>query len=111
MDILIQANGVPLSEELKATIEEKIAHVEQFAPRAIRVRVRVRKISAHPSPRQYNVRVLCEIPGNDLSAEENGADVLSAVEAAAAKLERRLRKRKTDRLARRTRGVRVRQKV
>jgi ribosomal subunit interface protein len=110
MDILIQATGVTLAENLKATIEDKIAHLEQYAPRALRARVRVRKVSAHASDRQYCVRILCEIPGNDLSAEENGADVLTAVEAAAAKIERRLSKRKTERLAKRGRGPRAKEK-
>jgi len=111
MDILIQANGITLADNLKATIEEKIARIEQYAPRALRARVRVRKVSAHPSGRQYSVRVLCEIPGADLSAEESGADVLSAMDAAASKIERRLRKRKTEHLARRVRGSRAKEKV
>lgn len=111
MDILIQANGVTLTDDLKATIEEKISHVEQLAPRAVRTRVRVRKVSAHPSGRQYSVCVLCEIPGADLSAEESGADVLSALDVVTSKIERRLRKRKTERLAKRSRGPRAAEKA
>jgi putative sigma-54 modulation protein len=106
MDILIQADGVTLTEAIRGIIDEKIGHVEQYAPRAVRARVRLRKVSAHPSPRQYMVRVLVEIPGADLSAEESGANVVGALEVVAGKIERRLRKRKTDRLARRERGVR-----
>jgi ribosomal subunit interface protein len=111
MDILIQADGVTLSDALKATVEEKISRVEQFAPRAVRTRVRVRKVSAHVSNRQYNVRVLCEIPGADLSAEETGPDVISALDVATSKIERRLRKRKTEILAKRTRGPRAKEKA
>jgi ribosomal subunit interface protein len=106
MDILIQADGVTLTEAIKNVVDEKMGHVEQYAPRALRARVRLRKVSAHPSPRQYTVRVLVEMPGADLSAEESAANVISALEAVAGKIERRLRKRKTDRLARRERGVR-----
>ena len=106
MDILILADGVTLTEAIKAAIDEKISHVEQYAPRAVRARVRLRKVSAHPSPRQYTVRVLVEIPGADLSAEESRGDVVSALDVVAGKIERRLRKRKTDRLAKRVRGVR-----
>ena len=73
---------------------------------AVRARVRLRKVSAHPSQRQYTVRVLVEMPGADLSAEESRADVISALDVVAGKIERRLRKRKTDRLAKRGRGVR-----
>ena len=106
MDILIQADGVTLTEAIKDVVDEKIGRVEQYAPRALRARVRLRKVSAHPSPRQYIVRVLVEIPGADLSAEESGANVVAALDVVAGKIERRLRKRKTDRLARRERGAR-----
>jgi len=36
MDILIQADGVTLTEAIKNAIDEKMGHVEQFAPRALR---------------------------------------------------------------------------
>ncbi len=109
MDILIQANGVTLTEGVQSLIEEKIGRVEDLAPRAVRARVRVRKVSARPSARQYVVRVLVEIPGADLSAEESGPDVISALDVVAGKIERRARKRKTERLARRTRTTRGRE--
>jgi len=47
-----------------------------------------------------------EIPGADLSAEESRGDVVSALDVVAGKIERRLRKRKTERLAKRVRGIR-----
>src|SRR5271154_5793943 len=106
MDILIQPEGVTLNEAIKDAIDEKIGHVGQHAPRAVRARVSLRKVSAHPSPRQYTVRVLFEIPGADLSAEESSADVISALDAVEGKIERRLRKRKTERLAQRVTGPR-----
>jgi ribosomal subunit interface protein len=106
MDILVQADGVTLTETIKNAIDEKIGRVELCAPRALRARVSLRKISAHPSPRQFTVRVLVEIPGADLSAQESSADVIGALEVVAGKIERRLRKRKTERLAKRVRGPR-----
>jgi ribosomal subunit interface protein len=106
MDILVQADGVTLTETIKNAIDEKIGRVELCAPRALRARVNLRKISAHPSPRQFTVRVLVEIPGADLSAQESSADVIGALEVVAGKIERRLRKRKTERLASRVRGPR-----
>lgn len=102
MDILIHTDGVALTPALEDAVYDKIGRAEQYAPRALRARVRMRKVSSHPSPRQYVVRVLFEIPGADLSAEESGADVISALDVAAEKIERRLRKRKTERLAKRT---------
>jgi ribosomal subunit interface protein len=106
MDILIQADGVTLTPAIKNAIDEKIGHVEQYAPRAVRARVHLRKVSAHPSPRQYTVRVLVEIPGADLSADESSADVVTALDIVTGKIQRRLRKRKTERLAQRASGPR-----
>ena len=94
MDILVQAEGVTLTEAIKNAVDEKIGRVELYAPRAVRARVNLRKVSAHSSPRQFTVRVLVEIPGADLSAEESGPDVVGALDAVERKIERRLRKRK-----------------
>lgn len=99
MDILIQADGLTLTETLKDAVEEKVGRVELYAPRAVRARVRLRKVSAHASPSQYVVRVLVELPGRDLSAEQIGPEPLLALDIVAEKIERRLRKRKTRRLA------------
>ena len=100
MDILIRTTGVTLTETLEATIEDKIGRVEHFAPRAIRARVHVRKVSAHASPRQYLVRVIIEVPGSDMSAQQSGPDVVSALDLVAGKIEHQLSKRKTEQLTR-----------
>jgi putative sigma-54 modulation protein len=102
MDIIIQAeDGLKLTEDLRVAIEEKIGRVEHFAPRAIRARVRLRKASAHARIGQYVVRVLVELPGNDISAEQIGPEPLLALDILTDKLTRRLEKRKTERMARR----------
>lgn len=106
MDILIQADGLTLTDDLKAAVEQKIGRVEQYAPRAVRARVRIRKTSAHANQAQYVVRVLIELPGRDLSAEQIGPEPMSALDILAEKIERRLRKRKTRRLASRKTRVR-----
>ncbi len=103
MDILIQADGLTVSEALRNAIEEKIGRVEQYEPRAVRARVHLRQVSAHPSPRQFVARVLFELPGRDMSAEEYAKEPLAAVDILAEKIERRLRRRKTARLAKRQR--------
>ena len=112
MDILIHTDGLTLTDSLYTAIEEKIGRVEQSAPRAVRARVRIRKISARAGQAQYVVRVLVEIPGADLSAEQIGPEAMLALDIAADKIERRLRKRKTERLARRNRdSARAREKA
>ena len=111
MDILTHVDGLVLTETLRDAVEEKIGRIEQLAPRALRARVRIRKTSAHANQAQYVVRVLVELPGQDLSAEQIGPDPMLALDLLAAKIERRLRKRKTERLARRNkRTVRAREK-
>ena len=112
MDILIHTDGLTLTDSLYEAVEEKIGRVEQYAPRAVRARVRIRKSSAHANQAQYVVRVLVEIPGADLSAEQIGLEPMLALDIAADKIERRLRKRKTERLARRDRdSARAREKA
>jgi putative sigma-54 modulation protein len=112
MDILVHADGLTLTNDLKAAAEEKIGRIEQFAPRALRARVRIRRSTARHNQAQYVVRVLVEVPGRDLSAEQIGPEPLLALDIAADKIERRLRKRKTERLARRTKkNPRVREKA
>jgi ribosomal subunit interface protein len=101
VDIIIQADGVTLSDKLRDAVEEKIGRVEQFAPRALRARVRLRKDSAHANSAQYVVRVLVEIPGDDLSAEQIGPDPMLALDIVSEKIERRLKKVKTERKSRR----------
>jgi len=103
MDILIQADGVDLTDSLKATVDEKIGRVEHYLPRALRARVHLRKVSAHPSPRQFVVHVICDVPHATLSAEESGPNIISALDIVAEKLEARASKLKTARLARRER--------
>lgn len=101
MDILIHTDAVNLTERLREAIEEKIGRVEQYAPRALRARVRLRRTSARANTSQYAVRVLIELPGQDISAEQTGPEPLMALDIVAEKIERRLRKRKTERIARR----------
>ncbi len=108
MDILIHADGLTLTKNLYDAVEAKIGRVEQYAPRAVRARVRIRKASAHANQAQYVVRVLIELPGRDLSAEQIGPEPMLALDILAEKIERRLRKRKTERLARRKK-LRVRE--
>jgi putative sigma-54 modulation protein len=105
MDILIHTDGVLLTEALREAVEDKIGRVEQYAPRALRARVRLRKTSSHANQGQYVVRVLIQLPGRDLSAEQIGPEPRMALDIVAEKIERQLRKRKTaliDRRKRRT---------
>lgn len=105
MDILTHAERFTLDEQKKELIEEKVARLEHYAPRALRARVTLRMDSPHQSDRQFSAKILMEIPGNDLAAEKKAGDPLEAIDLLVEKMERQLERRKTEHLARRTRGV------
>jgi putative sigma-54 modulation protein len=105
MDLMVHTDGVVLTARLEEAVDEKIGRLEQYAPRALRARVRFRRASAHAGESQFVVRVLIELPGQDISAQQIGPDPMSALDIVSEKLESRLRKRKTERLSRRHRGL------
>jgi len=96
-----------LTEKLREAVNQKIGRVRQYAPRALRARVHLHKVLDNPSPHQFKARILYELPGNDLVAEHTAHDPVAALDLVAEKIERRLRKRKTARLARRVRDHRT----
>jgi ribosomal subunit interface protein len=98
-DIIIRANGVALDEKLRKAVTTKIGRVRQYAPRALRARVHLERLKG--STEQFLARVHYEIPGNDLVAEHRAQSPMAALDLVSEKIERRLRKRKTARLARR----------
>ena len=104
LDILTRGDGIEVSEELRDAVVQKIGRVRQYAPRAFRVRVQFHKDRLKPSADQYRVTVHYEVPGNDVFAEHSADDPLTALDVVSEKIERRLRKRKTARLARRLPG-------
>ncbi len=103
MDILVHAEGFRLTDDLKEKTIDKVARLEQYAGRVLRARVTLKRASAHPSPRQFEAHVLMEVPGNDVSAVQKASQPLEAVDLLVEKVEQRLRKRKTAKIARRVR--------
>lgn len=107
MDILIHSDGVDLSTELDNAIRSKIGRLRQYARGALRARVQLHKLRPNTSPFQYRAHVLYEVRGNDVSAEHIAHDPLAALDLVAAKIKRRLRRRKTAKLAGRVRAHRA----
>ncbi len=101
MDILVHTEGFHLDDHLKAMVGEKIGRLEHFGPRILRARVSIRRVSAHASTKQFAARVLMEMPGRDLSAEQKAGEPIEAVDLLVEKMEQQLRKRKTVKLAKR----------
>lgn len=109
MDILVHADGFRMSDTLRDAVVEKIGRLEHYAPRALRARVNLRRVSSHTSSSQFQATVLVEVPGQDLSAQEKATQPLECVDLLTEKIERRLMKRKTAKLAKRTQGARERE--
>lgn len=98
-DIIIRTSEVELNEKLREAISTKIGRVRQYAPRAFRARVHIERDHMKATGDQFRVLVRYEIPGADMVAEHRADEPLAALDLVAEKIERRLRKRKTARLA------------
>ena len=98
-DIIIRASGVEVTEKLREAVTRKIGRVRQYAPRAFRARVNFEREHMKAALDQYRVTVRYEMPGNDMVAEHRAPEPMAALDLVAEKIERRLRKRKTARLA------------
>ncbi len=107
MDILVHADGFRLADDLKAAVEEKIGRLEQYAPRAMRARVHLRRVSSHHNDKEFQAKVLVEMPGRDVSAEKEASQPLEAVDLLYEIVENILRKRKDDRLSKRVKDTGV----
>jgi len=106
MDMLIHAEGFTLYDKLKEQVEDKIARIEMHDQRVIRVRVTLKRLSAHSSPKQFAAAVHLEVPGNDIHAEQKAGAPLEAVDLVLDKVEHQLSRKKTVKLAKRARKPR-----
>ena len=110
MDILVRTDGIALTSKLHEAVKSKIGRVRRYAPRALRARVQLHSLGAG-APKAFRARVHYEIPGNDVIAEHTTHDLLAALDLVTDKIERRLRRRKTARLARRVREARTLERI
>ena len=101
MDVLVHADGFRLRDEVRSAVEYKIGGLEQYAPRALRANVHLRRVSSHHNDKEFQAKVLLEVPGNDISAEKAASQPLEAVDLLYEIAENILRKRKDDRLSKR----------
>jgi ribosomal subunit interface protein len=101
MDILVHSEGFTLFDKLKEQVEDKVARIEMHDQRVIRARVTLKRLSAHPSPKQFAAAVLLEVPGNDLRAEQQAGSPLEAVDLVLEKVDHQLSRKKTEKLAKR----------
>jgi ribosomal subunit interface protein len=99
LEIMIRTNGVELTEKLRDAVTRKIGRARQYAPRAFRARVHLEREHIKPTRDRFRVSVRYEIPGWDILAEHQAHEPFAALDLVSEKIERRLRKKKTARLA------------
>jgi ribosomal subunit interface protein len=101
LEIIIRTNGVELTEKLRDAVTLKIGRARQYAPSAFRARVHLEREHIKTTGDQFRVSVRYEIPGWDILAEHQAQEPMAALDLVSEKIERRLRKKKTARLANR----------
>lgn len=94
MPIHITAHNLSLSLPLCEFVRKKIGAVARFANDVLAVEIVLRRNPSHGSER-FSVSARIALPGHDIHSHAAAPDIYVAVGLAAAKLARRLRKRKT----------------
>ena len=103
MVVKITARKMPVTDALRAYAEEKIGNsmkVVDVNPLEADVVLHVEKNPANPSPATCEVTIFAK--GNVIRVEESEEDMYSAIDVAAAKILRQLRKFKTKVINRKT---------
>ena len=93
MDVVVRGRNVEVPEHYRQNVIEKLARVERFDHKIIRADV---ELYHERNPRQsqscQRVEVTCKSRGPVVRSEARAADFYSALDAAVAKLETRLRR-------------------
>ncbi|MDR2672817.1 MAG: ribosome-associated translation inhibitor RaiA [Coriobacteriales bacterium] len=103
MDITVTGRKMTVSDALRSYVEEKLENsvkVFNISPMSAEVVLRKEKNPANPKPAVAEVTLFTK--GHIIRAEEAEEDMYAAIDVAAAKAERQLRKYKTRVLDRRT---------
>jgi putative sigma-54 modulation protein len=107
MDITVTGRKMSVSDALHAYVEEKIGNsvkVFNISPMSAEVVLRKEKNPANPKPAVAEVTLFTK--GHIIRTEEAEEDMYAAIDVAAAKVERQLRKYKTRVLEKRIGGKR-----
>ena len=95
MQIHLSPRHLRLTAAIRQHTAAKVLHLEGLAEEIVAAHIVLRRDeAANPSDR-YSVKVHLAVPGPDIHAEENHADLYGAIDLAMDKLARQLRKRKT----------------
>jgi ribosomal subunit interface protein len=93
MEIVVKGRNTEITDRFRGHVEEKLAKIEQFAPRAQRVEV---ELTHERNPRQADQAERIEITVRDkgpvIRAEAKASDFYGALDVASGKLLERLRR-------------------
>ena len=105
MQMTFTGRGVPVTEEIRATAEHKLAHLERMEPRVSTLTLELIN-EHHPRPDGLKrVEAALRIPRKTFRAHAEAQDVPSALDLVREKLERQLRDHHGRRRILRRRGV------
>jgi putative sigma-54 modulation protein len=110
MNLILSGRGVDLDERLREYATDKLSRVEKFFDRIIKMEIELRH-ERNPRVRDPDrVEVVVKTPGETLRVHGEGIDHFAAIDVAADRLERRV-KRFKNRLIQRTRNGKVEHEV
>lgn len=108
MEFVVKGRNAEISESFREHVEEKLAKIELFAPRAQRVEV---EVTHEPNPaqaeRSEKIEITLRDKGPVVRAEAKSADRVSALDLAAEKLLEQLRRANERRKDHHRRGAKV----
>ncbi len=106
MNLILSGRGVDLDDRLREYATEKLSRVEKFFDRIIKMEIELRH-ERNPRVRDPDrVEVVVKTPGETLRVHGEGIDHFAAIDVAADRLERRV-KRFKNRLIQRARNGKV----
>jgi len=94
MDLIISGKNFKLTPSLKAYVEEKMARLNKFWNKIIRVRVELDVERNQKSGDVYGVEAKLEVPGPDIQVGSKSSDMHAAIDEIMPRLERLLVKTK-----------------
>jgi ribosomal subunit interface protein len=89
MELILKGRGVRVTEQIRRTAERKLAKIERFEPRVVRLKVELIE-ERNPRIPGTRVEVACETARQTFRAEGEGPDVDSALDQVIQRLERQI---------------------
>jgi putative sigma-54 modulation protein len=95
MQIHISPRHLTITAAIHSYVADKIGHLEEITDRILAAHVVLFHDEKRNPKQAYVVKVHLAVPGPDMHGEDADADLYAAIDKAAAKIARQLRKRKT----------------